>query len=487
MTLKVFVSSNIEEFKEERKLLHQEILQDPILGRFVEPYLFEFDAAKSQTADNVFINEVEHCDIYIGLIGSQYGDIYRHGFSATEYEYDTYISKKADAYIFVKNAYNRDKGSNNFLKRISKKHMYKEFNNPQELVEEVKKAIFENIDERLHPGIFDMRLLKNSSCEDVDPRALDLFFENLTDKSVKQLKGLRDMDKILEYIGAGEIDELGNFNLNTAGALFFAKDISKFHLDHDIKMVRFNGTERLEIIDRFMSESPFFILLEEFDEFFWKNTKLGAVIEGMKRVDIPEYPIKAVREGFVNALAHRNYELIGNCITFYIYDDRIEIISPGELPYPMTLEKLGIEENPEHRNKNICNIFGRTKYMEHAGTGIKRMRDEMRDAGLKEPEFFNDGFFGVRFFGPNGKLIYNKENKNYNFKNLEKYDLNKRQIEALRKIINEHHVFTYNSYCKHFNVSRTTSRRDLDDLVEKKLIKNTKLGKENNFSMVRWY
>ena len=85
-------------------------------------------------------------------------------------------------------------------------------------------------------------------------------------------------------------------------------------------MVRFNGTERLEIIDRFMSESPFFILLEEFDEFFWKNTKLGAVIEGMKRVDIPEYPIKAVREGFVNALAHRNYELIGNCITFYIYD-----------------------------------------------------------------------------------------------------------------------------------------------------------------------
>lgn len=80
MTLKVFVSSNIEEFKEERKLLRQEILQDPILGRFVEPYLFEFDAAKSQTADNVFINEVEHCDIYIGLIGSQYGEIYRHDF-----------------------------------------------------------------------------------------------------------------------------------------------------------------------------------------------------------------------------------------------------------------------------------------------------------------------------------------------------------------------------------------------------------------------
>jgi len=55
----------------------------------------------------------------------------------------------------------------------------------------------------------------------------------------------------------------------------------------------------------------------------------------------------------------------------------------------------------------------------------------------------------------------------------------------LRKIVNEKFVFTYKTYCKYFNVSRTTSRRDLDDLVEKKLIKNIKLGKEKNFSMVR--
>ena len=61
-------------------------------------------------------------------------------------------------------------------------------------------------------------------------------------------------------------------------------------------MVRFNGNERLEIIDRFMSNSSFFILLEEFEQFFGKNTKLGAVIEGMHRIDIPEYPIKAIRE-----------------------------------------------------------------------------------------------------------------------------------------------------------------------------------------------
>ena len=483
MKINVFISSNIDEFAEERKLIKEEISKDPLLKDFFEIYLFEDEMANPDSADNVFINEVEFTDIFIGLIGSEYGEIYRKGYSATEYEYDTYISKKAEAYLFVKKVYDRDKGSKKFLDRISKKHIYKLFNNPQELVEEIKKSLRNFLIEQAKPGVFDERVIKNSSCDDVDSEALQLFFECLTDDALKQLKGLRDTDKILEYIGAGIIDELGNFYLNNAGALFFAKDISRFRIDHDIKMVRFNGNERLEIIDRFMSKSSFLILLKEFDDFFRKNTKLGAVVEGMKRVDIPEYPIKAIREGFVNALAHRNYDLRGNCITFYIYDNRIEIISPGSLPYPMTLEDLGVEENPKHRNENICSIFGRTKYMEHVGTGVKRMRDDMRDAGLKEPEFFDNGFFGLKFYGPDGKLIF--ESKNY--EDLSQYNLNKRQLDAFTKMVNENFVFNYKTYCEHFNVSKSTAKRDLNGLLDKKLIKRKLIGKNSNFSTSEKY
>ena len=107
---------------------------------------------------------------------------------------------------------------------------------------------------------------------------------------------------------------------------------------------------------------------------------MGGIVTGMKRTPIPEYPIKAVREAFINAIAHRDYTLEGNCITFYIYDDRIEIISPGKLPYPMTIEDLGVHKNPIHRNENICNIFQTTEYMEHIGTGINRMRNEIKKA-----------------------------------------------------------------------------------------------------------
>ena len=132
---------------------------------------------------------------------------------------------------------------------------------------------------------------------------------------------------------------------------------------------------------------------------------MGGIVTGMKRTPIPEYPIKAVREAFINAIAHRDYTLKGNCITFYIYDDRIEIISPGKLPYPMTIEDLGGQENPIHRNENICKVFQTTEYMEHIGTGITRMRNEMKKSNLPEPEFEDGFYFRVVLRGPNGKLI----------------------------------------------------------------------------------
>lgn len=182
-------------------------------------YLYEEDSSKSTSADDVFINEVEHSDVYIGLIGSEYGDSYRNGVSATEYEYNAYSSNKTDSYFFVKNVYERDVSSSNFLARISQNHNYKFFNNPQELVDEVKIALKDYVINKLSPQSFDEIIVKNSSCEDVDSRALELFFENLTDEQLIKLKDMRDMDKILEYIGAGKIDERGNFHLNNAGVV----------------------------------------------------------------------------------------------------------------------------------------------------------------------------------------------------------------------------------------------------------------------------
>ena len=84
--------------------------------------------------------------------------------------------------------------------------------------------------------------------------------------------------------------------------------------------------------------------ISEFERFFRRNTSSGFIIDGMNRINIDEYPIKAIREGFINALAHRNYERSSSFIEFYIFDDRIEIISPGKLKYPLTIEDIKNDE-----------------------------------------------------------------------------------------------------------------------------------------------
>lgn len=471
MVVKVFISSNQAEFSEERKYLYEELRKDPYFSRNIKLFVFEEDKASSSPSNEVFITAVEESDIYIGLIGQDYGSIYEDNVSATEYEYNVYVSKKHEDYFFVKKCEDRDKESQAFLERIRPLNKYKNFKTKEQLLDEVKNVLQEFIDNKLESTSFDSEILMNSTIDDVDSEAVDLFKNVLEDSKIKELFEVRELDKILEYIGAGKIDYTGTFHLNKAGALFFAKDITKFDIEHEIKMVRFNGIEAFDIIDKLFSHTSFFKLINDFDNFFERNTRIGGTVKGWKRISIPEYPIEAVREAFINAIAHRDYKLTGGCITFYIYDDRIEIISPGKLPYPLTVEKLGIDIVPRHRNKNICNIFEKTIYMEHIGTGITRMRLKMDECNLPEPEFINEYYFKVILRGPNGKLILPKnieENVNFNG-----FKLNKRQINALEKMNNENLEFTYNKYSELFDVSITTSKRDLKDLLDKELI-NTK-------------
>ena len=343
MVVKVFISSNQAEFSEERKFLYDELKKDSFFNETIDLFVFEEDSSKSVPSDEVFISAVEESDIYIGLIGQHYGNIYKDDVSATEYEYNAYISKKHDDYFFVKKCDDRDEKSQTFLERIRPLNKYKNFTTKEELLREVKKVLKYFIHDKLESSGFDSELLMGSTIDDVDEEALEIFKNVLEDSKIKELFEVRELDKILEYIGAGKIDYTGTFHLNKAGALFFAKDITKFDIEHEIKMVRFNGIEAFDIIDKLFSYESFFKLIKDFDNFFERNTRLGGTVKGWERIAIPEYPIEAVREAFINAIAHRDYKLTGGCITFYIYDDRIEVVSPGKLLYPLTVETLGIE------------------------------------------------------------------------------------------------------------------------------------------------
>ena len=86
--LKIFISSVQKEFAKERKALVEYLLADPLLGRFFDPFIFEQLPAVDRSADQVYLHEVSRCDIYLGILGKEYGSEDEEGVSPTEREFD---------------------------------------------------------------------------------------------------------------------------------------------------------------------------------------------------------------------------------------------------------------------------------------------------------------------------------------------------------------------------------------------------------------
>jgi len=216
-------------------------------------------------------------------------------------------------------------------------------------------------------------------------------------------------------------------------------------------------------------------MLNEVELFFKRNTRLAGKIIEFKRVDIPEYPYEAIREAVINAIAHRDYTRRGAPIIISIFDDRVEISSPGGLLPGLDIRNL--EGHHETRNKMICTIFHHTLDMEKFGTGIGKMKRLMKEHGLAEPKFSEEGdFFVVKFFGPGDKILdlvpsIPKER----LIDLRELGLNNRQIEALQLMVNEKMKMTNIIYREKLKVSDRTASRDLNELMQKGMIK--RIGK----------
>ena len=402
------------------------------------------------------------------MIGSDYGSILDCGISPTEYEYDLFNKAHNDAIIFVKNREERDEKVRKFIDKIQDEHTYQTFDDLYVLFEEVRRSLVEFLEKNLiNYRAYDSQLLLNSSCDDVDMEAVEIFLMLCENKSLKELKDLKGVDYMLAAINAGEFYGDGDFKLNVAGVLFFAKDISKFNIPHEIKMVNFYNDYDLTHFKKIDSTKSILKLLKDAEDFFDRSIMQVSHIKGFKRITRYQYPYEAVREALVNAIAHRDYTIASAPISFYIYPNRIIIKSPGRLQYPLKASNLE-EYDAIHRNINICNIFSNTHYMEHIGTGIRRMKDFMTDYGLNEPEFIENGeFFEVKFDG-NQYLSGN-------------YNLNDRQKALLASDISE---LTISQYQKMFDVSNNTARRDLNKLLEYHLVSVHKKGTSNVFKLI---
>ena len=108
----------------------------------------------------------------------------------------------------------------------------------------------------------------------------------------------------------------------------------------------------------------------------------------------------ALREALVNALVHRDYVNQGQDIKVGVYDDVVNVVSPGGLPSTLTAETL-LDGRSEIRNRVVARVFKELGYIEQWGSGIQRIRVACLDWGLAEPRIREKGdFVDVEFYRP---------------------------------------------------------------------------------------
>lgn len=156
-----------------------------------------------------------------------------------------------------------------------------------------------------------------------------------------------------------------------------------------IQCAVFQGTEKVNFLDRKEFSGPAYEQLENAQRFLMQYLRCSAVIESTRRKDVYEIPIKALRELIANAILHRNY-LVHAFIQVSIFDDRVEILSPGELYDNLTVEEM-LSGYSRLRNPLLADVFYKMNIVEQWGTGIRRVFQACADAGLAAPEYVVSG------------------------------------------------------------------------------------------------
>src|SRR5262249_27705479 len=178
-------------------------------------------------------------------------------------------------------------------------------------------------------------------------------------------------------------------------------------------------------------------------------------------------------EAIVNAVAHRDYASNAS-VQVMLFSDRLEIWNPGELPPPLTLERLRKPHPSIPRNPLIADPLFLARYIEKAGTGTLDMIARFREAGLPEPEFRQDGGLFVQ------TLLRDWLTDDL----LSSLGLNERQTKALQAARKERRL-TNARYQEVTGASRPTAKRDLEDLVRKGVLQPKGAGRGAYYEVPR--
>ena len=179
-----------------------------------------------------------------------------------------------------------------------------------------------------------------------------------------------------------------------------------------VECARFKGTIPGDFIDQKTIDEPLTFQAEEAYSFILRHISKGSTYEGVYRKDRWEYPVVAIREVIRNAVIHRDYSLKGQDIKLAVFDDKIEITSPGKLMPTIDFNDMEAGQS-DIRNKTLAPVFKKLGIIEQWGNGLRLIAEELKKYPEIKIEWSEPGFaFRVSFKKlnyTNGKFISDKE------------------------------------------------------------------------------
>ncbi|MDD5306231.1 MAG: ATP-binding protein [Deltaproteobacteria bacterium] len=394
MIERIFVSSAQKEFAAERRAIRDFVHGDALLRRFFEVFLFEDLPATDRRADEVYLDEVGRCCVYVGLFGNDYRNEDAAGLSPTEREFDEATRTGKVRLIFVKGA--DDGGKHEKMRALIEKAgaqlIRRRFIDIPELRTGLYAALVQLLEDReqVCTGPFDAAACRDATLADLSEEEIRRFVGIARRVRAFPLAEATDPGTVLEHLHLVRDGRPTN-----AAVLLFGKDPQRFLISSEIKCAHFHGTTVAKPIPFYRTyKGTVFETTDQAVDFVLSkiNLAVGTREHSAQAPVAYEMPPEVVREAVVNAVAHRDYTSNAS-VQVMLFSDRLEVWNPGTLPPSLTLEKLRQPHGSVPGNPLLAVPMYLSGYIERMGTGTGDMIARCRDAGLAEPEFaLTDGF-----------------------------------------------------------------------------------------------
>jgi ATP-dependent DNA helicase RecG len=460
--IRIFISSVQKEFQQVRMDLKAFLKGDAVLHRFIsDVFLFEELPAKDRRADQVYLEEVRRCDIYVGIFGYDYGNEDQDGISPTEYEYD-YASKRHKPrfiYVWGSDEKKRAPKIRQLINKASAELIRRRIENFSALTSEVYASLVDYLDDlgALRVPPFDTSACDGSTLRDLARKRIDWFLATAGRERNFPLKKSTTTEALLTHLNLLEQGKPTN-----AAVLLFGAAPQRFLRTAETKCVHCHGVEyRRPFASQQIYIGDVFDQADQAREFILSkiNRSVGVRTESNVAPATFELPPDAIGEAVINAIVHRDYHSNAS-VEVRLFSDRLEVWNPGRLPGTLTLEDLRHDHASVPNNPMIAESLYLTRYIEKAGSGTQRMIELCLAAGLPEPQFEQrSGSFVLTLW--RGWLTDQA---------LAELDLNDRQRKAVAHIKQSGRIAN-TEYQQITGAGRKTAARDLDDLVDKHILK----------------